>query len=216
MQNLMAVTRLEGRAELVVNGAKILKTGGARHGAKQKPEVIALAVPWADKVHAPNGFTAAPSWVPSLVAEGEMLWKVGVQDVASRGVGSLVFEVGCEGGVSELSQNVSWRGLGVKHDALLVWQVHGKSHNRRCDIMQWVVIQPPAGFRRGHPATIKILADLIAALRVSVGIHPHHGTVRAFVHVLVEIFDGFDSAANLYVHVAIVFGCKVGVVRYHP
>ena len=101
------------------------------------------------------------------------------------------FEVGsqCSILLSSLSNYLLkiWSNMLIPHDQLLIWKMELQSINTWVLLMHVDMVDSPESFTGRHIVSIEILFDLILTCPKF-----HSGVIMAFVHIFVDVLDGFD------------------------
>ena len=101
------------------------------------------------------------------------------------------FEVGSQCGIflSSLSSYLLkiWSNMLIPGDQLLIWKMDLQSNNTWALLVHVKMMDSPESFTGRHIASIKILFGLILTYSKL-----HSCVIMAFVHIFVNVLDGFD------------------------
>ena len=80
-----------------------------------------------------------------------------------------------------------WSNILIPGDQLLIWKMDLQTNNIQVLLMHAKMADSPESFTGRHIASIKILFDLILTCPKL-----HSCVIMAFVHIFVDVLDGFD------------------------
>jgi len=152
-----------------------------------------------------------------LSLPGEVIHDVGVFNRAVVGVVLHELEEGSEFGVSgALLNRLNFLAL-FERDRLLFGEMNREAVHSRIHRMHIHLQDAVDSLRSGDVAALEVIVDLALDLVFATG--PNEtalSTVVALVHVLMEVLDVADGAADFDVDVAVVLEEEGGIVGDHP